>query len=430
MQANAKEKFLDALRQALDGGTFLKLTLGDPRGRDPQVTRVFIRRVALDGGEKLSFAYRQPTRDVTKNFDLADGARLIADLIGNEFQFALLQTTTRSLNLEFREGRRAWLREQAVKNAPPAATGESKGPEAEPGAEPLATAAAAAPVKAAAPAAPAAHDRERKRLIPQDRPWLRALEVTTADGKVARGMEAKFRQIHRFVELFSHLLADCAPLRDRALRIADMGCGKGYLTFGLCDWLRADNRRAASILGIESRAELVEQCNRIAAEAGFDELKFAAGDIASADIGALDALIALHACDTATDDAIARGIGAGAQLIVVSPCCHKQVRAQLTAPPVLAGALRHGIFQEREAEFATDALRAALLEWAGFETRVMEFISTEHTSKNLMIAALRKREPGDNAAAKRARELASFYGIREQRLAERLGFALAADGEK
>ena len=137
----------------------------------------------------------------------------------------------------------------------------------------------------------------------------------------------------------------------------------------------------------------------------------------------LDLLIALHACDTATDDAIARGIKADAALIVVAPCCQKEVRAQLAAAPVLAPALRHGIFQERHAEFATDALRALLLEWAGYDTKVFEFISTEHTAKNIMIAATKHSRPArTDIAAKQVRELAAFYGVKSQALARQLYF--------
>jgi len=138
----------------------------------------------------------------------------------------------------------------------------------------------------------------------------------------------------------------------------------------------------------------------------------------------VDVLIALHACDTATDDAIAKGIAAHASLIVVSPCCQKELRSQLTAPAVLADALKHGIFQERQAEFVTDALRAQLLEWAGYRTKVFEFISTEHTAKNLMIAAVKDHAPGSEATAQKLRDFARFYGIRSQKLATHLGLAL------
>jgi hypothetical protein len=139
-----------------------------------------------------------------------------------------------------------------------------------------------------------------------------------------------------------------------------------------------------------------------------------------------DVLIALHACDTATDDALAKGIAAGARLLMVAPCCHKQIRPQLVPPPVLAPGLRHGILLQREADFVTDALRAALLEWAGYDTQVMEFIAPEHTSKNLLITAVKRTARYDrDAAAERVRALAAFYGIREQQLAAKLGFDLA-----
>ena len=148
------------------------------------------------------------------------------------------------------------------------------------------------------------------------------------------------------------------------------------------------------------------------------------GSIADTDVGRADILIALHACDTATDDALAKGIAAGAALLVVAPCCQKELRPQLAAPPVLAGALRHGIFHERQAEFVTDALRAQLLEWAGYRTRVMEFVSTEHTAKNTMIAAVRSAAPGNPALGDEIRRFAQFYGVRRQALAAHLGFPL------
>ena len=180
-----------------------------------------------------------------------------------------------------------------------------------------------------------------------------------------------------------------------------------------------------SIKLIEARPELAALCNRVARENNFPHLTFTAGTIADATLEPPDILIALHACDTATDDALARGLSSDARLLVVAPCCQKELRPQLTAPPVLADALRHGIFQERQSEFVTDALRAQLLEWAGYRTKVFEFISTEHTAKNLMIAAIRSHPPGDDARAARVREFAVFYGIRTQRLAAHLGLALS-----
>jgi SAM-dependent methyltransferase len=240
-------------------------------------------------------------------------------------------------------------------------------------------------------------------------------------------MAAKFKQINRFVELLAPLVKDAPLPPDRPVEVADMGCGKGYLTFAAWQHLRDVARRPAQVRGIELRTELVELCNRTARECGCGGLEFAAGTIADTPAAKLDILIALHACDTATDDAIAKGIAAGAALIVVAPCCHQELSPQLTAPAVLAPALRHGIFHERQAEFVTDALRTLLLEWAGYDTQAFEFISTEHTAKNLMIAAVRRTPPPDReAAAARVRDLAAFYGVRRQHLAAALGFPLGS----
>jgi hypothetical protein len=141
----------------------------------------------------------------------------------------------------------------------------------------------------------------------------------------------------------------------------------------------------------------------------------------------MDVLVALHACDTATDDALARGVRAGAALLLTAPCCHKELRPQLRPGPALAGLTRHGILRERQAELVTDALRAALLEWAGYEARVIEFVSPEHTAKNLMIVAVRRPRPdAAERLANAVHALAGAFGIRHQRLAELLGFSLAA----
>jgi SAM-dependent methyltransferase len=289
------------------------------------------------------------------------------------------------------------------------------------------------------------HDRSKARAIPADAPWLRALDVTDDRGRPRPGMADKFRQIERFAELLGHLIAEAPWAPGRELTVFDMGCGKGYLTFAVSALLGA----RARVCGVEARPELVDFCARTAAAEGFGpKLEFRAGTIADTPIDSADLLIALHACDTATDDALARGIAAGAGLLVVAPCCQKELRPALAAPPVLAAALRHGIFRERQAEFVTDALRAQLLEWAGYRTKVFEFISTEHTAKNTMIAGIRIRSGGDQEGdsekgkaraqvgggpgaagdpvlAQRIREFAAFYGIRRQRLADLLNFPLA-----
>lgn len=398
---NARDRFLELLRPALRDGAFTKLTLGKYRGADPTLRNLFVRPVTLNAGPSLAFVWRHATRDITKNHSPADATALLEPLIGGDFLDAHLFTPTQTAQLETK----------------PDGTARVK----------VSRGAVAAP--APIPLSPASHDRTKAHLIPAQAGWLRDLGVTNERGQPREGMADKFRQIQKFAELVSHLLKetglDDASLASRPapLTVTDMGSGKGYLTFALAALLGA----RAHITGVEARPELVALCNRVAQAHGLAErLRFTAGRIADTALAGCDVLIALHACDTATDDALARGHAAGARLMVVAPCCQHELRPQLTSPPVLADALRHGIFQERQAEFVTDALRAQLLEWAGYRTKVFEFISTEHTAKNLMIAAIRTREPGaaDDATARRIREFATFYGIRHQALAARLGFSL------
>jgi len=403
MPTDARPRFLTLLRTAVQEGTLVKLTLGKYRGADTTLKNLFVRPLTLKTGPHLAFVWRHATNDVTKNHPPAAALALLEPLIGTDFLDAHLFTAAESAQLECQPDGSSRLR--VKKSSAPAA-------------------------------APAPHDRAKTHLIPADAPWLRALGVTNDRGQPREGMADKFRQIQKFAELLSHLLTEAgleAPASlpthpsslvppPSSLRIVDMGSGKGYLTFAVAALL-GDR---ATVHGIEARPELVALCNRVARETGFTHLTFTAGQISSVQFdNPPDVLIALHACDTATDDALAKGIAAQAALIVVSPCCQKELRAQLTAPPVLAEALRHGIFQERQTEFVTDALRAQLLEWAGYRTKVFEFISTEHTAKNLMISAIKARAPGDAATAARLREFAAFYGLRTQQLATHLGVNLA-----
>lgn len=401
-QPSARDRFFDLLRTSVRDATLVKLTLGKYRGADATVKNLFVRPVTLKSGPHLAFLWRHATRDITKNYAPTEALTELERLVGGDFLDAHLFTATQKAQFESQPDGTSRLK------VSPAATSE-------PG-----------PSLALSPSPPA-HDRAKSHLIRADAPWLRALGVTNDRGQPREGMADKFRQIQKFAELLTHLLTEIDSPRDRPLSVVDMGAGKGYLTFAIASLLGA----RARVRGVEARPELVDLCNRVARETGLaPQLAFSAGTIADATLDACDVLIALHACDTATDDALARGIAAGARLLVVAPCCQKELRSQLTAPPVLAEALRHGIFQERQAEFVTDALRAQLLEFAGYRTKVFEFISTEHTAKNLMIAGTRMRERpkgAESVAAQRLRDFARFYGIRRQRLAEHLGVSLLTE---
>jgi Methyltransferase domain len=388
MENAARGKFLEMLRAAVAAGALAKLTLGRHQGADKTLRNLYVRPVSLAAGPRLSLVWRHATRDITKNHPPQEALALVEPLIGRDFLDAHL----------FASGKAAQL-------------------ECEPGGKDRLTVNEAAD----APSTSQAHDRPRARLIPPGAPWLRALGVTNEAGRTKEGMGPKLRQIEKFAELLMHLVGEAGLAGHPALSVADMGCGKGYLTFAVAAVLGT----RARVRGVEARPELVALCNRVAVACGMaPALSFEAGTIAGTGIGGTDIVIALHACDTATDDALAKGIEAGAGLILAAPCCQKELRPQLRAPDVLAGAFRHGIFLERQAEFATDALRAQLLEWAGYRTRAFEFVSTEHTAKNLMLAATRGGEAHGEDTARRIREFAAFYGIRSQALASRLGFDL------
>jgi hypothetical protein len=396
----ARARFFELLSAALTEGTLIKLTLGKPASppADPTLQNIFIRPVALKTGPHLTFVWRHAQRDITKNLVPAEGLNLVTYLLGREFLDAHLFTATHSIQLETKPDGSARVRSKT-------------------------TAPTSAPVSGS-------HDHTKHYPIAANTPWLRALGVTNDQGQPRAEQAAKFRQIQKFAELIEPLVAETFDLSETPLRIADMGSGKGYLTFAVATLLGS----RATVSGREVRTELVDLCNRVARETGVTNLIFTAGPIPAPSIEnekteikeSTHVLIALHACDTATDDALAFGLNAGARLLIVSPCCQKEIRPQLVAPPVLADALRHGIFQERQAEFVTDALRALLLEWAGYKTKVFEFISTEHTAKNLLIVAQRTRPAAasDDPIAERIRDFARFYGVRHQRLATHLGFAL------
>lgn len=390
-QPSARERFLALLRSSVDQGTLVKLTLGKYRGTEAELRNVFVRPVILKTGAHLSFVYRYTKRDVTKNQIPRDALATIESLLQSDFLDAHLFTPALTAQLTTAEDGSIKLHLKTASAAP-------------------------TPVYSS-------HDKVRNYLISPDAPWLRELGVTNDRGQPREAMAAKYRQINRFVELVSHLTDDATLPVDRPFRVVDMGCGKGYLTFAVAAFFGA----RAEVIGIETRGELVELCNNVARRENFENLHFTQGSIAELPSQQIDVLIALHACDTATDDALFKGISGNASLLIVSPCCQKELRPQLTAPAVLSSALKHGIFQERQAEFVTDALRAELLEWAGYRTKVFEFISTEHTAKNLMIAAVRERQRGDVVVEKRIQQMAAFYGIRQQHLATDLGVALKAD---
>jgi SAM-dependent methyltransferase len=382
------ERFLDKLRNSLaENGGFVKLTLSHAAGPDAdmELSNLYARPVKLHDGEHVQCVWHYATRDVTKNFPRAEAADFIIGQLDTTFLRANLFTTI---------GDFQW-------RGPGAGKFQAKRPSF-----------AALPQQE--------HNRQKVRAVSAE-PWLVALGVTAPDGTARPGMADKLRQIERFVELLGHSF-DEGPLKNsKEVHVADLGAGKGYLTFAAHDFLKKRGI-AGTVTGVEQRADLVEKIERVARECGCDGLNFVPGDIASyAPPSSLDVLIALHACDMATDDALALGVRFGAQLILAAPCCHREVRPKIDPPEVLAPVFRHGILFERYAEILTDSIRALVLEINGYRAKVHEFISPEHTGKNLMISAQRMEDTRDPAPLKaQLQELLEFHRIEDQRLAKLL----------
>lgn len=405
------QKFIARLRQSLADGSFQRLVLGRPHDAEPSLEKVLARRVLLRGEEHLSMVWRHRTKDITKNLPLEAAVEEVARLVAQQFHHAHL--VTRGHDIQLMMSRKGQWGLRVGKVSAPAAAAVLPDPEAPD-----------------APDAATAHDRTKRHALSLDTPFLAELGVTDAQQRLVPAMARKWRQINKFVEVLDHAIAQ-SPLaqRDAAqpVRVLDFGAGKGYLTFAVHHMLRAAGR-VPEVTGVELREDLTTLCNDAAARLGFapgqgadgGSLHFATGDVRSFAARPIDIMIALHACDTATDVAMHRGVLAGAAIILCSPCCHKELRPQMKAPPLLQPMLRHGIHMTEQAEMLTDTLRALLLQASGYDTQVFEFISPEHTSKNKMVLAVRRARPlpaaQRQALLAQVQALKAHYGVGRQTL--------------
>ena len=241
--------------------------------------------------------------------------------------------------------------------------------------------------------------------------------MTTARHELVPAMARKWKQINKFIEVFSHALSH-SPLQQRdpqlPIHVVDFGSGKGYLTFAMHDYLRNSLGLQGQVTGVELREDMVRLGNTAAARLEQPGLRFEHGDVRTYTPAAIDVMIALHACDVATDYALHLGIRSNAAIIMCSPCCHKQIRPQMHTPSLLKPMLQYGVHLGQEAEMVTDSLRALLLEACGYETKVFEFVSLEHTNKNKMILAVKRPEPvAPGELLEKIRGIKQFYGIQE-----------------
>jgi hypothetical protein len=382
------DKFIAELHRSVDAGTFVKLTLGNYKGTDEHLQKIFVRPVETRKGPRLLFQYRGKTSDTTKNFDHSEAVQNVGGHLNTGFRTAHLFTTENDFQITV--GKRS---AKISTGKPTFKTADKQ-----------------------------SHDREKHYRIDSDVFYLKALGITTDKGEIRSDQRDKWKQINKFVEIIDGLYESSDLKNKSILNIVDMGSGKGYLTFAAYDHFsrKLTGQQASSlrVTGVETRSRLVSLCSDLAAAGDYDGLKFVQGSIADFEPGDVDILIALHACNTATDDALYKGIAAKASIIVAAPCCHHEIKGQMRPPDFLAGILKHPVLLERTAETITDGLRSLILERAGYKTKMFEFVATEHTPKNNMLVAVRNgaADPSKNAEID---AIMKTFGIQQQSLLDR-----------
>ena len=234
------------------------------------------------------------------------------------------------------------------------------------------------------------HNRKKRYILEEGMPvpFLEDLGVMTKEGKIIRSKFDKFRQINRFLEFIEDILPELE--RDRELTILDFGCGKSYLTFAMYYYLHELRGYDIRIVGLDLKKDVIRHCSELGRKYGYEKLSFQVGNIANyADTERVDMVVTLHACDTATDHALAKAVSWKAKVILSVPCCQHELNGQIESE-ILAILTRYGILKERFSAIATDAIRGDLLEYCGYKTQLLEFIDFAHTPKNILIRAVKR----------------------------------------
>lgn len=366
---------ISAFEQRVSDDSFVKLTLSKPIRKSEKLQNVYIRQVLIKDELNYQFLYRYTTNDQVKNYSFEEGVSVLVTLLVENFRAATLFSLENDFLTFVSKKKKVSFKTTAAsfKNKPPQS-----------------------------------HDKPKLKRA-EDSLYLKELGVLDNEGNLIPKMADKYRQINKYLEVIEAQLKSVKL--PKQIHIVDMGSGKGYLTFALYDYLVNKKGFEVSMTGIELRTELVNYCNDLAEKCNFTKLDFAAKPIEEYNEKQIDILIALHACDTATDDAIYKGLVANASLIICAPCCHKQVRQQVKGKEQESPILKYGIFKERQFEMVTDTLRALIMEKHNYQTKVFEFISNEHTRKNVMLVGAKTSKKVD----------ADFYDSKIAALKESFG---------
>ncbi|WP_197443514.1 class I SAM-dependent methyltransferase [Maioricimonas rarisocia] len=353
------QEWMGLVEEAVRTSKLILLVLSKPVGSTADgVRKLSVRPVTVSGKELLQWTSHEDRRESHENLDSQASLTRLREIFPERYRD--LNAFTTEGDLTARSNRKGRVR---VTTGPPTK-------------QPSST----------------AHNRQKQYLIPEGVPcpFLEAIGVMTPAGRVKANRYNKFRQINRFVEFIDNIY-DALPA-EGAVRVVDFGCGKSYLTFAIHHYLQVIRKRDVQITGLDRNPEVIRDCREVAERLDLEGLEFFEGDIVGHTTdGPVDLAVSLHACDTATDDALARAVQWEASVILSVPCCQHEVADQLECDE-LSVMTRHGILKERLAAMATDALRASALEIVGYRAAVIEFIDMEHTPKNLLIRAVRRDE--------------------------------------
>ena len=376
------DRFFNRVSEAASQSILVKMTLSKPVSKHDELRNVYVKPVLIKDKRMFAFTYRYERRDETKNYDAEQMLQMLKEMLPARFLNAVLFTVNEDVTLLVSSKGKATVQTKKVQ-----ACREQN----------------------------LEHDKQKARLINPANLWWYQLGLTTREGKITADMQHKFKQIYKYAEIVESLIR---PMKfEGTVHIADMGAGKGYLTFALYELLTQRLQLDVDIKGVEIRPDLVVKINEIIKSSNLKGMEFVESSIEAYQPEKLDVLIALHACNTATDDAIASGIKAGAELIVCAPCCHKQIRQEMERSGVVDPITRYGIFLERQAVMITDTIRALILEYFGYKTQVMEFIEMEHTPKNVLLVGKKTSKTPEKAAVlKQIEMLKNQYGIKKHYL--------------
>jgi SAM-dependent methyltransferase len=376
------EDYRLVLREAVAAEeSFLWLTAGGAqRGQETPWVKAEVRPVKVKGRRRLQFSYFDGSKHITKNYARAESWRKLEELLALPFRHFHLQSAEGDLHVRITKRGRVLIRREKAKH-----------PEREPD---------------------LAHDRVKEYPIPADAPdgFLQTIGIMDRQGRVRGTMHAKFRQINQFLKLMGDMFPP-EEFGDGGVEIVDCGCGSAHLTFAAYHYFSHLQGVKARVIGVDTNRETIEKCQELRQSLGWDGMEFHVSAIAEfSPERPPDLVLSLHACDTATDEAIAQGIRWESSGILAAPCCQHELHTQLEAP-TFRPVLRHGILKERTADILTDAFRALVLRIMGYRTDVVEFVSPEHTSKNLMIRAKRALKPGDPRLIEEYRDLKRFWDV-------------------